>query len=559
MKLWLLYGSQTGNAQEVAFDLAFEARRRLIEVKVFALDEVLDDILDIRVAVFVVATTGYGEVPDNMKRFWRGIMAKSLKNDFLKNLSFTVFGLGDSTYQNFNVVARKLWVRAKALGATPIIEKGLGDDIHDFSYEAEFQPWCENLFKGLVQYFPLLPQIDVIQGLLPAIYEVQVLQTQTQTPSPSPNPHPHSTTVTSTKLLSHQYGKTLQIDLEPLAFNPGDTFAVYPQNPQSKVQDLMKRLSWEDQVLSIIPTCSNQISFTNPFPSPILLSELLTHHIDLHRPASRHLISILGHLAQGLHKEKLLEMASKDLTGRNEFHRYVTKEYRNVCEVLYDFSSIETLPLEYFLECVRIIRPREFSIAGSQDLRLLVSQVSFSTLLNRNIKGFCTDYLAQVKVADRVKGLVVQGRFEVPSLNQPVVFVATGTGIAPIWSILESRIRQGATENLLFYGVRHPDHDFYFKDQIENYQSSGLCSAFIAFSQHGRKTYVQDLISQNSSIVNSYLFNNCSILICGKAKMLGKSIKASLISCLNQSLSPIQSENFFKSLEQSKRFQIENW
>ena len=555
MKLWLLYGSQTGNAQEVAFDLAFEARRRLIDVNVFALDEVLDDILEIRVAVFVVATTGYGEVPDNMKRFWRGIMSKSLKSDFLKNLSFTVFGLGDSTYQNFNVVGRKLWVRAKALGATPIIEKGLGDDIHDFSYEAEFHPWCENLFKGLVQYFPLLPQIEVIEGLLPPIYEVLDYQNQ----FPEPEVQTQITRVQNTKLVSYQYGKTIQVDLDSSDFNPGDTFAVFPQNPAEKVQELMKRLAWKDRKVTISQNSSNQISFTNHYPSPVLLSDLLTHHIDLHRPASRYFIYLLGQFAQGLHKEKLLEMASKDLTGRNEFHRYVTKEYRNVCEVLYDFSSIETLPLEYFLESVRLIRPREFSIAGSQDLRLLVSQVTFSTLMNRNIKGFCTEFLAQAKIGDRIKGQVVKGRFEIPSLTQPVILIATGTGIAPIWSIMESRIKQGMTENLLFYGVRHPDHDFYFKEEIEKYQSSGLCSAFIAFSQNGPKTYVQDLISVNSSLVNSYLFNNCSVLICGKAKMLGKSIKASLISCLNHSLSPIQSENFFKSLELSKRFQIENW
>lgn len=57
-------------------------------------------------------------------------MIKDLPADSLKNIKFTVFGLGDSNYQLFNAAARKLHRRLLDLGATEFVERGLGDDQH---------------------------------------------------------------------------------------------------------------------------------------------------------------------------------------------------------------------------------------------------------------------------------------------------------------------------------------------------------------------------------------------------------------------------------------------
>ena len=39
---------------------------------------------------------GQGELPDNMKQFWRFLLRKSLPADSLAGVTFAVFGLGDS-------------------------------------------------------------------------------------------------------------------------------------------------------------------------------------------------------------------------------------------------------------------------------------------------------------------------------------------------------------------------------------------------------------------------------------------------------------------------------
>ncbi|KAL0650201.1 hypothetical protein Bca4012_092892 [Brassica carinata] len=80
--------------------------------------------------LFVVSTTGQGDSPDSFKEFWRFLLQRNLGNSWLQRVRFAVFGLGDSGYQKYNFVTKKLDKRLLDLGATTIIEKGLGDDQH---------------------------------------------------------------------------------------------------------------------------------------------------------------------------------------------------------------------------------------------------------------------------------------------------------------------------------------------------------------------------------------------------------------------------------------------
>lgn len=89
-----------------------------------------------RLVVFVASTTGQGDVPDNMKAFWRLLLRKDLPSDSLSRLRCAVFGLGDSGYPLFNAVARRLHQRLTQLGAAAVVDRGLGDDQHDQGYGA---------------------------------------------------------------------------------------------------------------------------------------------------------------------------------------------------------------------------------------------------------------------------------------------------------------------------------------------------------------------------------------------------------------------------------------
>lgn len=90
-----------------------------------------------------------------MKNFWKFLLRKSLPNDSLTKLNFGVIGLGDSSYQKFNFVAKRLHKRLIQLGANPVLPAGLCDDQHDLGLGAVLFPWMDNFWKGILDLKPL--------------------------------------------------------------------------------------------------------------------------------------------------------------------------------------------------------------------------------------------------------------------------------------------------------------------------------------------------------------------------------------------------------------------
>lgn len=103
----ILYGSETGTAEEVAFKLQRTFAQCSLDCSISSLDDYEISKLPTETCIiWVVATSGEGEVPPNMKTFWKFLLRKNLPSDCLKGVSTAVFGLGDSSYEKFNAAAR---------------------------------------------------------------------------------------------------------------------------------------------------------------------------------------------------------------------------------------------------------------------------------------------------------------------------------------------------------------------------------------------------------------------------------------------------------------------
>ena len=114
----ILYGTQTGNAKYVAEEVGRECTRRYIKTQVLAMDDY--DITQLptqKIVIFIISTTGQGEPTATMVQSWKFLTRKDLPADSLTNVNFTVLGLGDSSYEIFNAMARKLYQRLLQLGA----------------------------------------------------------------------------------------------------------------------------------------------------------------------------------------------------------------------------------------------------------------------------------------------------------------------------------------------------------------------------------------------------------------------------------------------------------
>jgi sulfite reductase alpha subunit-like flavoprotein len=90
-----------------------------------------------------------------MKKFWRFLLRKSLPCDSLSTLQFCVVGLGDSSYQKFNFVAKRLNKRLLQLGAKSFLPIALCDDQHDLGIGAVFHPWLQNFWSEINSSNPL--------------------------------------------------------------------------------------------------------------------------------------------------------------------------------------------------------------------------------------------------------------------------------------------------------------------------------------------------------------------------------------------------------------------
>ena len=151
--LLVLYGSETGNARDVAERIAREAARGGDDagpVHCLSMDRFeVTQLPTAPLVVCVCSTTGQGDPPANMRDFWRFLLRKSLPADSLNAVRFAVFGLGDLHYQKYNVAAKRLHRRLLALGARELLDLGLGDDQHPTGYEATLDPWLERLWRAL--------------------------------------------------------------------------------------------------------------------------------------------------------------------------------------------------------------------------------------------------------------------------------------------------------------------------------------------------------------------------------------------------------------------------
>ncbi|KAK5628502.1 hypothetical protein RRF57_004217 [Xylaria bambusicola] len=155
-KILILYGSETGNSEECAGDIERLARRLHFQTVLEEMDDVeLSDLLQYPFVVFVVSTTGQGELPKNARKFWKSLLRKRLPPNCFRQLNFTTFGLGDSSYFQYNWAARKLHKRLEQLGAVECLARGEADERHEDGIDGTFLAWCLTLRTYLEKVFPL--------------------------------------------------------------------------------------------------------------------------------------------------------------------------------------------------------------------------------------------------------------------------------------------------------------------------------------------------------------------------------------------------------------------
>ncbi len=121
----VLHASQTGQAEEIAWQTAKALHLAGMPVRVAALGEIDHDALrGARHALFIASTYGEGDAPDSAAPFARDLMAADASGGIdLASLEVGVLALGDATYTHYCGFGRALdaWLRER--GARPMFDR----------------------------------------------------------------------------------------------------------------------------------------------------------------------------------------------------------------------------------------------------------------------------------------------------------------------------------------------------------------------------------------------------------------------------------------------------
>ncbi|XP_021506786.1 NADPH-dependent diflavin oxidoreductase 1 isoform X9 [Meriones unguiculatus] len=385
-QLLVLFGSQTGTAQDEAERLGREAWRRRLDCRVQALDSYsVANLIREPLVIFVCATTGQGDPPDNMKNFWRFIFRKSLLSTSLCQMDFAVLGLGDSSYAKFNFVAKKLHRRLLQLGGNALLPPCLGDDQHELGPDAAIDPWSRDLWEKIMGLYPVpLDFPEIPPGVpLPSRYIFEILQdvtsigaeelniTSSAPQGPPSELQPFLAPVVTNQRVTgprhFQDVRLIEFDITDsnISFAAGDVVLILPSNSEAHTQQFCQVLCLDPNQIFMLKPREPGVPGPPGLPQPCTVWHLVSQYLDIASVPRRSFFELLACLSPHvLEREKLLEFSSA--RGQEELWEYCNRPRRTILEVLCDFpNTAGAIPPDYLLDLIPRIRPRAFSIASS--------------------------------------------------------------------------------------------------------------------------------------------------------------------------------------------------
>lgn len=598
--LVVFYGSQTGTAEEFAGRLAKEGMRYKMKGMVADPEECdMEELMKLQeipnsLAVFCMATYGEGDPTDNSMEFYEWI--KNGDPD-LTGLNYAVFGLGNKTYEHYNAVAIYLDKRLEELGATRVFELGLGDD--DANIEDDFITWKDKFWPAvcekyniestgeeeLIRQFRLvvhapdeIPPNNVFTGEIARLHSLQV-----QRP-PYDAKNPFLAQIKVNRELHHGGDRScLHVELDisdsKMRYEAGDHVAIYPINDSNLVERLGNLTGSNlDEIFSLINT-DQESTKKNPFPCPTSYRTALSHYIEITALPRTHILRELAeYCADEKDKQQLLLMATNSQEGKALYQSFVVEACRNIVHILEDLPSCKP-PMDHICELLPRLQPRYYSISSSPKLHpetvhITAVVVQYKTPTGRVNKGVATTWLAQHKPEEgkplpRVPVYIRKSQFRLPMQPQtPIIMVGPGTGLAPFRGFLQERAFARANgkevgDNILYFGCRHRDQDYIYKEELEEFEKNGDVQLKLAFSRdQAHKIYVTHLLEKDLDQLWDIIGNrNGHFYICGDAKNMAVDVRNIVLKAIQEKGGRTESEavQFLKKLESMKKYSADVW
>ncbi|MER7693256.1 cytochrome P450 [Streptomyces sp. NPDC097610] len=555
VNLTVAYGSSLGSCEDLARTIADRGERSGFGTTLTSLDE-LGDNLPTEGLLVVVAASYNGKAPDNAQRF-DDLIAAGLPEGSLSNVRLALLGAGNTqwvaTYQAF---PKRIDEALLAAGATPIIERGIADAAGDFDGMAT--RWMDTLWTTLAEECAA----DTSDTSGPR-YQVQLLTEADVRPAIVSEQAYPLTVVANEELVADATGlwdfslepprpsaKSITIELpEGVTYDTGNHLAVFAKNEPALVNRALARLGVDrDQVLRLDQPAGGRTHL--PVGTPVTAGLLLTEFLELQDVATRTQVRILAEHTECPWTRPQLQAYTADTEEAEErYQNEILGKRISVLGLLERFPAVE-LPLAVFLEMTGPIRPRFYSIssaplANPRHVRLTVGLLEGPALSgDGQYRGTCSSYIAGLEPGD-----VFYGYVRVPSPSfappadpaTPLILIGPGTGIAPLRGFLEERASQqeNGTEvglSQVFVGCRHPEHDYFYRQEMQAWEQSGIAqvhTAFSAVSGHPAR-FVQNAIAGAADTVWQAIEDGAYIYVCGDGRRMAPAVREALAAIHRQ-------------------------
>ncbi|XP_072461501.1 methionine synthase reductase [Notamacropus eugenii] len=481
--------------------------------------------------------------------------------------------------------------------------------VHSGTLIEDFEP-------SLTQSIPSLSQSALnIPTLPPEYLDVQFQEPLSQeqhqvsfSPGDTVFQVPISKAIQLTKKDAIKTTLLLELDISNTTFSyqPGDSFNIICPNDASEVQELLQRLQLsekrEHSVLLKIKENNKKKGAAIPphIPEKVSLEFLLTWCLEIRAvPKKAFLRALVEYTSDSAEKRRLQELCSKQ--GASDYNNFIRDSYVSLLDLLHAFPTCRP-PLSVLLEHLPKLRARPYSCASSclfhpGKLHFAFNIVEFLSSLEPVTlrKGVCTGWLS-LMVDSLLQGNGKEGKdveagfpeisifphttnsFRLPNdTSVPIIMIGPGTGIAPFIGFLQHREKiqeQHPDGNFgamwLFFGCRHKDRDYLFREDLNHFLKNGILTHLkVCFSrdvpvngEDNPPKYVQDNIRLYSQQVTRILLQEKGyVYVCGDAKGMAKGVSDALVEVFSKEtgVEKLGAMRMLATLREEKRYLQDIW
>ena len=171
--------------------------------------------------------------------------------------------------------------------------------------------------------------------------------------------------------------------------------------------------------------------------------------------------------------------------------------------------------------------PRFYSLASAH------SDGFIEIVVKKHTGGIASTQLTALKPGDSIPAFLHRNPdFHPGAGHTPLILIGAGTGIGPLAGFVRGNIRQRPVH--LFFGMRHPDSDFFYDREIPLWQTQGRLTRLVtAISRGAHPHYVQDALRNDAAQVTQLIRDGARVMVCG-----GRDMAAGVADTLDEILAP---------------------